>query len=199
MTPDDADEEVRHPTYAFKPSLIGAPSQFRLEPEALHWDIGRLSGRIPYDRIHRVRMSFRPVTMQSHRFLTEIWSPDSPKLQIASSSWRTVVQQERLDADYSAFIVELHRRLAAAGSRARFTAGLPFLNYWVGIVVFGAVLLASVGLVVRAATSPAEWGAIAVVVIFFLVFAYQLGNYFYRNWPLRYSPETLPPMLLPRG
>jgi hypothetical protein len=198
MTPDDAEDEVRQPTYAFKPSLIGAPSKFTLEPETLHWDTGRLSGRIRYDRIRAIRMSFRPVTTQPYRFLTEIRSPDSPKLQISSVSWRSMVQQERLDADYAAFIIELHRRLSAAGSRARLSAGLPVINYWVGVLVFGVTLVGSAGLVLRA-INPQQWAATAVLLIFFAVFAYQLGNYFYRNRPGRYASDALPPMLLPRS
>ena len=198
MTPDDAEDEVRDPTYEFKPKLIGAPSLFKLEPETLHWDTGRLSGRIRYDRIKAIRMSFRPLTMQSHRFLTEIWSPDSPKLQIASVSWSSMVHQERFDAAYSAFIAELHRRLATVGSQARLSAGLPFMMYWIGVVVFSATFIASGGLVLYAVNSG-QWAATVVVGIFFGVFGYQLGNYFYRNRPGRYTPDALPPMLMPRG
>ena len=51
------------------------------------------------------------------------------------------------------------------------------MTYWVGVVIFGAVLLATGVLVVRALTSV-QWAATAVVAIFFLVFAYQLGNVF---------------------
>ena len=55
--------------------------------------------------------------MQTHRFITEIWSADNPKIQIVSVSWRSIMEQERLDNAYSAFVTELHRRLAAAGAR----------------------------------------------------------------------------------
>ncbi len=47
--------------------------------------------------ITRIRMSFRPVTMQSYRFLTEIWSDRNPKLPIVSSSWKSLTEQERMD------------------------------------------------------------------------------------------------------
>ena len=40
--------------------------------------------------------------------------------------------------------------------------------------------------------------AVAVVAIFFLVFAYQLGTYFYRNRPGRYRPDAIPSSVLPR-
>ena len=52
-------------SYAYKPSLLGAPWEFRLTADALEWSIGRHQGRTPYDRIARVRLSFRPVTMQT--------------------------------------------------------------------------------------------------------------------------------------
>src|SRR4051812_9560117 len=127
------------PTYAFKPSLMGALARFTLKSDALAWELGRRSGRIRYDRIKALRLSYRPVTMQSHRFITEIWSPDSPKIQIVSASWRSILEQERRDEAYSAFVAELHRRLAAAGATTQFSTGLPVAIYGVGIVVFAVV------------------------------------------------------------
>ena len=92
-----------------------------------------------------MRLSYRPVTMQTHRFITEIWSADNPKIQIVSVSWRSIMEQERLDKAYSAFVTELHRRVAAAGAPAKFSTGLPFVTYWVGVVIFSAVMLATGG------------------------------------------------------
>jgi hypothetical protein len=199
MTAEIADDPaVADPTYSFKPSLIGAICQFRLKPDAMDWQIGRRSGRLRYDRIRAIRLSYRPVTMQSHRFITEIWSADNPKIQIVSVSWRSIIEQERLDQGYSAFVTELHRRVAAAGDAAKFTAGLPAAIYWIGVVIFTAVILATGALVVRAIDSM-QWGATAVVAIFFLVFAYQLGNYFYRNRPIRYRADAIPRGVLPKA
>jgi hypothetical protein len=196
-TSDIADEPSGDPTYAFKASLIGSLCQFTLKPDALEWQVGRRSGRIRYDTIRAVRLTYRPVTMQSHRFITEIWSPGNPKIQIVSVSWRSIMEQQRLDAAYAAFIIELHRRLAAAGAPARFSTGLPFATYWVGVVIFGAVLVATGGLLMRA-TSFDQWAPMVMVAIFFLVFAYQLGTYFYRNRPDRYRPEEIPADVLPK-
>jgi hypothetical protein len=197
MTSDIADEPSGDPTYAFKASLIGSMCRFTLKPDALEWQVGRRSGRFRYKAVGAVRLSYRPVTTQAHRFITEIWSPGNPKIQIVSVSWRSVMEQQRLDAAYAAFIVELHRRLAAAGARAEFSTGLPFATYWVGVVVFGAVLIATGGLLVRAASFD-QWAPMVVVAIFFLVFAYQLGTYFYRNRPGRYRPDAVPAAVLPK-
>ena len=100
--------------------------------------------------------------MQSQRFLTEIWSARNPKIQIASTSWRNFMEQERLDAGYTAFVTELHRRLAAAGSAARFSTGMPVINYWIGVVVFGAALLALVVMTLRA-LQLGEWAGAAII------------------------------------
>ncbi|MGZ3320193.1 MAG: hypothetical protein ACXU9C_04340, partial [Xanthobacteraceae bacterium] len=115
--PDDATrrcDPAADPVYIHKPSLMGAPWELRLRPEALEWRTGRHEGRIPYARVTRVRLSFRPVTMQTRRFLAEVWSAGGPRLSIASTSWRSMVEQEAQDQAYGAFMRELHRRIAAA-------------------------------------------------------------------------------------
>jgi hypothetical protein len=192
----DRDAENVEPRYAYKPSLVGAPCEFVLKPDALHWQVGRRSGRVRYDRVRSVRLSFRPLTMQWHRFITEIRSPDNPTVLISSTSWRSLVEQERLDGAYAAFVKELHRRLAAAGSTAQFFAGMRLVPYWIGVVVFFGVLLATAAMVVRAILAE-QWSGAAVVTLFFAVFAIQLGNYFRRNRPGRYRPDTLPDKVLP--
>ena len=80
-----------NPAYSYKASLVGAAFEFRLRPDGLEWRKGRREGRMPYGRIVRVRLSFRPMTMQMRRFVTEIWPADGPKLSIASTTWRSLV------------------------------------------------------------------------------------------------------------
>jgi hypothetical protein len=50
-TPDDQarpPDSGEDPVYIHKPSLMGAPWELRLRPEALEWRTGRHEGRIPY-------------------------------------------------------------------------------------------------------------------------------------------------------
>ena len=90
--------------YHYKPSLMGAPREFRLGTDSLHWNAGRSSGHVRYDQISRIRLSFRPTSMQTYRFLAEIWPANGHKLTLASASWRGLVQQERLDGPYRGFL-----------------------------------------------------------------------------------------------
>jgi len=182
--------------FSYRPSVLGAAWNFRLTPEAITWDTGRRGGRVPYDQVTRVRMSFRPATLQSQRFLTEIWSRDGTKLRIASTSWKSMVVLERLDDGYRGFIGELHRRLTAAASRADFVRGTNPPLYWIGLAVFVASALAIAGLVARSAQAGAR-GAALLVGFFLIAFLWQAGNYFRRNRPGRYRANAPPPDMLP--
>lgn len=177
---------------------MGAPWQFQLRPGGLEWTLGRNSGLVPYDGVARVRLSFRPLTMQSYRFLTEIWPVQGPKLTIASTTWRHLLVPERQDAGYAAFVSELHRRIAQTGAGGDFRAGTPPVRYWVGLAVFVAAALALAALTIRG-LQDAAWTGAAVVGGFLVLLLWQVGGIFRRNRPGRYRPDALPPDLLPRA
>jgi hypothetical protein len=183
--------------YAYRPSLMGAPWEFRLTDNGLEWAAGRRSGRIAFRNIRRLRMSYRPANMQSHRFVTEIWADGAPKLQIVSTSWKNMVQQERLDKFYSAFVSELHRRIARAGTAMQFEQGNNRFVYWLAAVVFVGIELGFAALVVRALQADAKSGA-AFVGVFMALFLWQGGAFLRRNRPGLYRPDALPPQLMPK-
>ena len=216
MQPEPSDRAEL--VYSHKPSLMGAAWEFRLLDDALAFRIGAREGRVPYRSIRRVRLSFRPVTTQSRRFLAESWADGAPKLAIASSSWRSLFEQEARDDAYGAFIRELHRRLAAAGGAVSFERGSPALLYWPGLVIFAGTALALAALTWRALTlsipssgisafthvfdtssGEGSWLAAALIVGFFALFLWQGGRYFGRNRPGRYRPEAPPGDLVPGG
>jgi hypothetical protein len=189
-------EEAADSVYAFKPSLMGPPQSFRAAPDALEWDVGRYSGRIPYGDVRRVRLLYRPANLQTHRFLAEIWAERAPKLKIASVSWASLTEQRRQDAAYKAFVDTLHRRLA--GTDAVFEAGSPPWLYWPGVAVFFAIAVAIVLLIARGVQEGSLTGA-AVVAVFLAFYLWQVGTFFRRNRPARYRPEAIPAAVLPQG
>lgn len=184
-------------TYSYRPSLLGAPWEFKLSDNGIDWIAGARSGRVPFRNIRRLRMSYRPMSMQSYRFVTELWAEGAPKLQIASSSWKSMVEQERLDDSYAAFVSELHRRIAAAATSARFEQGSSPVSYWPGLLVFVAVGLGLAALVARALQANAA-GAAALIGGFLLLFLWRGGDFFRRNRPRLYRPDDLPADVMPR-
>jgi hypothetical protein len=198
MSTDRAGPAAETTTYAFRPSLFGGAREFRLTDDGIEWIAGRHSGQIPFRNVRRLRMSFKPMNMQWHRFLTEVWADGAPKLEIVSSSWKGPFEQVRLDQSYSAFVAELHRRIALAAAPARFERGRNPLQYWPGLLVFVGVLLGFAALTARALQAGAMGGA-AFVGAFLVLFLWQGGNFFRRNRPGVYRPEAPPVELMPKG
>jgi hypothetical protein len=194
---DGSSKDATDIAYAYKPSLVGAPFEFRLAHDALEWSKGSATSRTPYDRIRRIRLGFRPQTMQNHRFLAEVWTVDGPKLQIASTSWKSLVEQERFDEGYRAFVTELCRRTGAAGGQTLFQAGSAAILYWLGVIVFVGASLALAGLVIRA-LQQAAWGGAAFVAAFLAFFLWQAGTFFRRNRPGVFRSDAVPDAVLPR-
>jgi hypothetical protein len=184
--------------YFYRPSLLGAAWEFKFAGDGLNWAAGRKAGHIPFRNFRRLRMSYRPASMQSHRFMTELWAEGAPKLEILSSSWKSMVELQRLDRPYTAFVGELHRRIALAAAPARFEQGSNPLLYWPGLAAFVSVALGLALLVVRALQADAKGGALFVGV-FLLLFLWQGGNFFRRNRPGLYRPDALPAELMPKG
>ncbi len=183
-------------SYVYKASLIGSAHRFELIDEGLSWHVGGKSGVWPYAEIAAVRLSYRPVSMQSRRFRCDIEHRNGQRVSILSTTWQTVTLMTPQDSDYRAFIVALHRRLAAAGSRAALVGGLKPGLYLAGVIVLVLVAIAMTGLLARAVATGAIGGALFLAG-FAALFGWQIGGFVRRNKPRRYAFDDLPKQLLP--
>jgi hypothetical protein len=100
------------------------------------------------------------------------------------------------DRDYRAFILQLHRRMAEAGSRAILVGGLRPPIYAAAIGLLTLVAVAMTGLFVRAVLTG-EFAGILFLAGFAALFAWQVGGFVARNRPRTYTFATLPEALLP--
>jgi len=186
------------PTYSFRSSAMGTTHTFRLGPDALYFEVGYQAGSISYYTIRRLRLSFKPMSLASYRFIAEIWSDNTPKLTISSTSWRSVVEQQRQDAAYSAFVRELVRRIGASGSAAELNTGSSPFTYWPGLAICAVLILALPWIVYRG-IEAGTYGGAALVAALLALFAWQMGNLFWRNRPGVFQPDAIPPRVLPAG
>jgi hypothetical protein len=184
--------------YSYRPSLLGAGWTFKLTDDGIDWTAGARSGHVAFDKVRRLRMSYAPMSMQSHRFVTELWAADGTKLRIVSTSWKSMVEQSRQDAAYSTFIAELHRRIAEAGVPVRCEQGRAVWLYWPGVSIFAAVTLGLAALIVRALQADAIAGALFIAA-FLALFLWQAGSFFRRNRPGLYRPDAPPRDLMPKA
>ena len=183
-------------SYAYKASLIGSAHRFELRDDGLSWTIGSRSGIWRYADVTAVRMSYRPTSMQPRRFRTEIDNRNGGRIAVMSATWQTAALMVRQDPDYRAFIVELHRRVAAHGARPLLIGGLKPILYFAGLAVLAFLSVAMAGLMVRALVTR-EWAAALFIVGLSALFAWQIGGFMRRNQPRSYTFDALPKDLLP--
>ncbi len=182
--------------YAYKASLIGSAHQFELTDRGLSWQAGSKSGVWPYGQISAIRLSYRPVSMQSRRFRADIECGDRQRLVILSTSWQTVALMAPQDQDYRAFVRLLHERLANAGSRAALIGGVGPITYAAGIALLALIAVAVTGLLIRA-VATGQWAGALFLVGFAALFGWQIGGFVRRNRPRSYRFDRLPETLLP--
>jgi len=183
-------------SYAFRASLIGTAHRFELTEAGLSWRLAGRSGTWPYADISAVRLSFRPVWMQPHRFRADIGHKSGARLSIVSTSWQTAALMATQDNGYRDFIVALHQRMAAGGSTAELTGGLGRITYAAAVSLVTAVGLMLLGLFLRAIVIGEYAGALFFIG-FAALFGWQIGGFVRRNRPTTYSFDHLPPELLP--
>jgi TRAP-type C4-dicarboxylate transport system permease small subunit len=83
------------------------------------------------------------------------------------------------------------------------------LLYWPGVAIFAALCIMGVSLAIRAMElgesalgQPMDWGqraAILALVVMFLWLIWQMGSFFKRNMPRRYTLDAVPADLLPKA
>lgn len=182
--------------YAYKASLIGSAHEFELTDAGLSWRVGGRSGVWPYGDIASVRLSFRPVSMQARRFRADIENAGGGRIAILSTTWQTVSLMAPQDHGYRAFMVELHRRMNGAGSKAKLIGGIGPNTYAAALVLLALLAIAMTGLLVRALATFEFTGALFLVG-FAALFTWQIGGFVKRNRPRSYSFDALPDALLP--
>ncbi len=201
MAPDGSNETISGVRYAYKASLIGAAHRFELTDGGLSWQIGGRSGVWPYAGISAIRLSYRPVSMQSRRFRADIESAGLEskslgRIAILSTTWQTAALMAPQDHDYRAFIVQLHARMKQSASNATLTGGLRPRIYVVAVALLMLVAIAMAGLFIRA-IAVGEWAGVLFLVGFAALFAWQIGGFVARNRPRAYTFDDLPGALLP--
>ena len=196
MPTDLPNATTSNPSYAFKASLVGSAHKFELTDRGLSWKISGRSGVWAYRDISSIRLSYRPSSMQAHRFRADIWNSNGGRIRIVSTDWQTVSLMTPQDNGYRAFIEGLHARMAAVGSTAKLTGGLPSGLYAAALLFVGLLAIAMVGLFVRAITTGEHAGALFLIG-FALLFNWQIGGFMRRNRPIAYAFGHLPAALLP--
>jgi len=194
--PTTAGESASGSRYIHRASLVGSAHAFELTNQGLSWEARGKSGLWRYSDIAAIRLSYRPVSMQSRRFRADFEHKNGQRLAVFSTTWQTIALMVPQDADYRAFIEGLHDRLKAAGGNVALIGGIGPITYAGGCLLLALVAIAVAALLARAVATGEFAGA-----LFLLGFAalagWQMGGFIWRNKPRLYGFDDLPETLLP--
>jgi hypothetical protein len=191
-----AGESTPGTRYAYKASLIGSAHEFELTDAGLSWQARGKSGVWPYADIAAIRLSYRPVSMQSRRYRADVEHKNGQSITILSTSWQTVALMTPQDRDYRALVAQLHQRVERAGGRPALIGGIGPITYAGGCLLLALVAIAITGLLARAVATH-EFGGALFLVGFAALFGWQMGGFIWRNKPRTYTFDALPATLLP--
>ena len=195
-TSDPPNEAAPGHRYAYKASLIGSAHQFELTDRGLSWKVSGRSGVWPYAEIASIRLSYRPMSMQSRRFRADIERTGGGRIAVMSTTWQTIALMTPQDQDYRAFMTQLHQRMAQAGSKAALIGGIGPTTYAGALALLALVGISIAGLLIRAAATGEYAGALFLIG-FTVLFGWQIGGFVRRNRPRTYTFDDLPKVLLP--
>ena len=193
---DDAPAREEAFVYRYRPRLFGGESALSLAPDALEWQTGMRAGRLAYGDIKRVRVSFRPSNLMTKRCVCEIWPRSGGRLSVSSSSARSLLDSTDHSPEFRAFVTALVCKVGGAGGAPRLEAGMAAWRWWPMMIITIAVLGGAFVLGLRGfATGETVFG-LAVLGLSAL-FGWQMGSLIARNRPRTFSPDAIPPSVLP--
>ena len=182
--------------YAFRPRQIGSGHVFRLSEHSLEWNVSGMSGRAAYPMIKAVRIGYRPSNFGGSRYVAELWPRNGVRIEIASTSYRSMVAMDNQSPAFNAFMRELHRRIADSGADCSFAAGFAAWRWWpmaaVGVLTALALVYVSIHTI-----AGGDLASGALVLGFIVLFTWQLLPLILRNRPRTYDPRNIPDDVLP--
>jgi hypothetical protein len=198
VAPQPTPEPITHEEFVYvcKPlSKKGPTWELRLGPDALEFTDGQNEGRIYYDQIVEVLLTYKQAEIR-RVFSTRIVSRIVVPFSISSVSFENG-REEYKDGTYGKFIRELHRRVARAGTQASFYTGSRPAEFWtsIGRLVLG-VFIGGLGGGILAASDGNVVGGVCAL-LFFIFGLLTFPSSIVR--PRRYRPDGVPDGFVPRG
>lgn len=183
--------------YRLKANAFTGMRTYRLTDEALTWEEeGKPLDGVFFDEISEVRLAFAPTRVAPNRYRAQIVLRRGGMVELFNLDYVGFANFAAHDADYAAFLTELHRRLAARGKNVVYRRGNTVAGYIfnVGLTVFIFVAIAFAFIFLVNVGGP----GIAIVKLgIILFFVPLLVRYIRRARPGTYDPLALPRDVLP--
>ncbi|MBN8534327.1 MAG: hypothetical protein J0L51_09560 [Rhizobiales bacterium] len=182
--------------YSHRPKPFAAELELELTAFELIATRGRSVQRFPLTAIEKVTLVFSPRNTAHHAFACTVRATDGKSVKFDSLSWKSLIETEKQNGDYTRFVSTLCERVEAASPKAVLHAGVvPFKH--TGMLVMGIAMI--VGLAASSIyafrTQSAVIGGVALFMLAYL--AWWMRDYLTRNRPRAFKASAIPPSVLP--
>jgi hypothetical protein len=183
-------------TYSQRSKPYAQEAEFSLMPQHLAIEQGRRSGNFLFSEIVMIRLMYRPRNTTNEGYQAKIYRRDKRTALLSNLSWKSLVDVERQDADYSQFVRALIARAIAGNPGIILVAGMP---RWLHLLTAAMGFMAVVAMV--AITGKALQHNTWPVALFTASIGIYLGwwalRYVTRNRPQRFTADAIPPVVMP--
>jgi len=182
--------------YAFRPRPFTAETTLELTRDML---VANRAGRetsIPYREIATIRLFYAPRGINFSGFRAKIYTRNGKTVSFEDRSYKSLVEQERLEGPYRMFVEALVARTAAANPDVLLHAGkiAPMLAL---VALVGAVTLALLAYFGFRALTAGQYGTALGVAVFVGYFSLWTWQFTIRNRPRTFNARAIPADILP--
>lgn len=182
--------------YAHRPKPISSGLELVLLQDSLRAERSRSSQSVALKAIERITLSFTPKNTAQQAFTCALLVSDGRTIKFHNISWKSLVEVQRLDAEFTGFVRALIQKVATANPRVELRAGVSKWRYSL-MMVSGAAII--IGLTTAAIYAMARQNTIIGLMSLGLTvyLGFWLKGFLSRNRPRLFTPETIPPEVMP--
>jgi hypothetical protein len=184
-------------TYRSRTSVLENEATWTLAPDALERaEAGAPTQRLPYRDIVELRLVYDPTRFDTNRYRCDLTPVTGRRATLKSTHYVSVGNFEDRAASYSPFVRELVRRVGEAAPRCRFRAGKRAWVFWAEHIFLLTTLLLLAGVLMMIGNFALPTIAtikLAIIATYIPI----VIKYATRNWPRAFSPDDVPPDVLP--
>ena len=171
---------------------------------------GKSKQSYPLDKLERIRLSYAPRNISRLTFVCDIRARDGNSVTINNLDWKSLIQVEKVDPGYRAFVDALVTRAATLNPKIQLEAGCGIVRYRltqaIGFGVIGALIIAACyygGLLgnFKGVEEPANEHAGKLLAGGSVALAVYLGlwlkTFLTRNRPRSFTAQAIPESVLP--
>lgn len=198
-SPMPTDLSALRPTllYSHRPKPFAAELELELTAYELTATRGRSVQRFPLTAIEKVQLVFSPRNTAHHAFACSVRATDGKSVKFDSLSWKSLIETERQDENYTRFVSALVERAATSSPKTCLQAGVAPFKFW-GMLVMGIPVLAALAGVAAYAFANTGFVSGLLAIGLFVYLGFWMRDYLMRNRPELFAPGQIPARVLPK-